>query len=75
MWGRSPTVTLINFRLAATDRAHDEDVTILFDGAAGLGMIPSTRGTRFRQGPWRVKIFGGGEVVELMSIEVKPYDN
>jgi len=68
-------VTLINFRLAATARDHDEDVTILFDGATGSGSIPSTRGTRFRQGPWRVKIFGGGEVVESMTIEVKPSGN
>lgn len=68
-------VTLINFRLAATARDHDEDVTILFDGATGSGSIPSTRTERLRQGPWRVKIFGGGEVVESMTIEVKPSGN
>ncbi len=69
-------MTLINFRLAATARDHDEDVTILFDGTTGSGSIPSIRAARFRQGPWRVKIFGGGgEVVESMTIEVKPYDN
>ncbi len=63
---RGVPVTLINFRLAKSDRVKDEDVTIFFDNATGVGKFLGAD-----RHPWRVKIYGTGSV-ESMSIEILP---
>ncbi len=57
-------ITLVNFRLAATDRMKDQDVVILFVDANGEGafMGPDRRA-------WRVKIYGTADV-ESMTIDM-----
>ena len=62
-------VTMLAFRLAATDRVHDSDIAIPYDGMIGNGHIPNFLEGRFWHGPWRVKIFGEGDV-ENMTVEV-----
>jgi Caspase domain len=62
-------VTMLAFHLAATDRVHDSDITIPYDGMIGNGRIPNFLEGRSWHGPWRVKIFGEGDV-ETMTMEV-----
>jgi hypothetical protein len=57
-------ITLVNFRLAATERVKDQDIVIVFDNATGQG---SFRGTNRQY--WRVKIYGTDDV-ESMTIEM-----
>jgi hypothetical protein len=68
---RGTTITIVNIRLARSAREHDEDTTILFTGAAGLGTIGAHQDQPGRppSGPWNVKVFGDQDV-ESMSIEV-----
>jgi hypothetical protein len=62
---RGAPVTLINFKLAKTDRAKDQDTVILYtDVGAGSFRGPDGR-------LWRVKIFGPS-TVESMTIELAP---
>ena len=62
---RGEPVTLINFRLAETEREKDQDVAILYTDT-GVG---SFRGTDGRH--WRVKIYGG-PALESMTIDMTP---
>lgn len=59
-------ITIINFRLAASDRVKDEDVTILYDNVTGQGFFRSVDLQN-----WRVKIYGPS-AIESMSIEMTP---
>ncbi len=61
---RGVPITLVNFRLAKTDRMKDIDVVIVFDDANGTGRL---------MGPdrhaWEVKIYGTGDI-ETMEISM-----
>ena len=57
-------ITLVNFRMAATDQVKDQDVEILFVDATGQGKFMGADGKA-----WRVKIYGTSDV-ESMTIQM-----
>jgi hypothetical protein len=58
-------------RLASSLREYDKDTTILVRDNLGIGTIGNDLDGKIWMGPWTVKVFTEGDVVETMTIELK----